>query len=127
MRIHVNHIRDVHEGTTTVDFESKLGRAWAHWIGAIPDENADYDVELEVPDILTWGLEITETTASDSIFEKEGGVCLVGRVLSLGDDGVAAIRLRDDIVLVEIADAPRPIPRCVLIRIPRLELCDARL
>lgn len=127
MRIRVNQIRRALGETAMVTFESALGRASALWMGPAPEEGAEYDVEVEVPGVVTWGSEISETLAEESICEEDGRVCLVGRVQSLSDDGVAAIQLGGDVVLVELADAPRAIPRAVLIRVPEIRLFDARL
>lgn len=127
MQIHVSNIREVQAGAATIIFDSPLGRAYGCWVGEVPDEGASYEVELEVPGVLTWGAEIAETMAGESIFEEGGRVCLIGCVQSLGADGVAAIRLGNDIVLVEIAGVPSTVPRRVIVRVPQINLFDAGL
>lgn len=127
MRIHVRHIGEVQADGVTIAFDSSLGSASARWVGELPDEGASCEVELEVPGVLTWGSEIADTLADESIFEEKGRVCLVGCVRSLSDDGVAAIQVGHDIVLVEIAGAPREVSRKVVIRVPEIKLFDTGL
>jgi hypothetical protein len=127
MRIHVSEIRSHRADIAIVKFESPLGGATAQWAGTKPDIGALYEVELEVPGLLTWGSDIVETLARESIYEEGGRICLVGCVQSLGDDGVVAIQVGNDIVLVETVGAPSAIPRRVLICVPEIKLFDIDL
>jgi len=127
MRIQVSEVRYHRADIATIKFESPLGEGTAQWAGAKPDIGALYEVELEVPGLLTWGSDIVETLARESIYEEGGRICLVGCVQSLGDDGVAAIQVGNDIVLVETTGAPSAVPRRVLICVPEIKFFDIDL
>jgi hypothetical protein len=127
MRIRIDRVQDVRPGSATVSFTSPLGIATARWIGTVPDEGACHDVELEVPGVLTWGSEISETTAGASISEEMGQVCLVGCIRSLSDDGVAAVQIGSDTVLVEMRGSHVAVPRKVVIRVSEIRLLDVNL
>lgn len=127
MRIQVLSIKEIQVDATTVAFDSPLGGASASWLGTVPVEGASYDVELEIPVVLTWGAEIAETTASESILAGEGCVCLVGVLQSLSDDGVAAVQVGGDIVLVETVGDLFIAPLRVIIRVPEIRLFDMGL
>ncbi|WAC71753.1 hypothetical protein OU995_19500 [Roseateles sp. SL47] len=108
----------------TVTFESPLGWGTAQWVGLRPEEGATRQVELGVPGVLTWGYEVAGTRHEASIFEEEGRVCLVGRVRWSGEDGVTAVQVGSDLVLIQISNAPSIVPAQLIIRAPRLQLFD---
>lgn len=108
----------------TVTFESPLGWGTAQWVGSRPEEGASRQVEMAVPGVLTWGYEVAETHHDESIFEEEGRVCVVGRVRWSGEDGVTALQVGNDLVLIEIANAPGMVPQQLIIRAPRVQLFD---
>lgn len=127
MRVRVVKVNQAQGGTATLSFESSLGKATALWVGKPPLQGLEYEVEIEVPGVLVWGTEISATSSQESIYEEDGRVFLVGRVQSLSDDGVAAIRLGGDTVLIEIADAPLEISMKVAICVPQIKFFDVNL
>jgi len=124
MRVQLHQIRQVQGSMATVTFESPLGWGTAQWLGTRPEEGASRQVEMAIPGVLTWGREVFGTRHDEAIFEEEGRVCLVGRVRWSGEDGVTAVQVGSDLVLVEIANAPGLVPPQLMIRAPRLQLFD---
>ncbi|WP_092949427.1 hypothetical protein [Roseateles sp. YR242] len=108
----------------TVTFESALGWGTAQWVGTRPEEGASRQVEMAVPGVLNWGYEVAETHQDESIFEEQGRVCLVGRVRWSSEDGITAVQVGSDLVLVEIANCPGIVPAQLIIRAPRVQLFD---
>ena len=128
MRLRVKRIVEIKPDAATVSFSTHLGDASGQWVGELPTVGGNYEVEIEVPGVLKWNTEISETQRTvESVFEENSQVCIVGRLQSIDDDGVAAIQLCNDILLVEIVGTPSSIPCEVLIRVPLLRLFDTRL
>ncbi len=125
MQVHLHQFRQLHGSMSTVTFESPHGWGTAQWVGLRPEEGARRQVELAIPGVLTWGYEVAGSQEEDeAIFEEEGRVCLVGRVRWSGEDGVTALQLGSDLVLVAIANPPVLMPTHLVIRAPRLQLFD---
>lgn len=128
MKLHVNKVTEAQANSAMVSFSSALGNASARWMGLPPIVGNEYEVEIDVPGILKWGDEISESlTPVESIFEEGGQVCIVGQLKSIDEDGVAAIQFSNDIVLVEVNSTPGSVPSHVLIKIPHLQLFDRHL
>jgi len=128
MRLRVNRIVEIKPGAATVSFGTQLGDASGQWVGDLPIVGGNYEVEIEVPGVLKWNTEISETQSTvESVFEENSRVCIVGRLLAIDDDGVAAIELCGDIILVEIVGTPSSIPCSVLIIVPSIRLFDTHL
>ncbi|ALV06922.1 hypothetical protein [Roseateles depolymerans] len=125
MQVQLHQFRQVNGSMSMVTFESPLGWGTAQWVGQRPEEGARRQVELAVPGMLTWGYEVAGSPhEEEAIFEEEGRVCLVGRVRWSSEDGVTAVKLGNDLVLVGIANAPALMPTHLLLRVPRLQLFD---
>lgn len=124
MKIGVLEVQSSENTVSTVIFDSALGKATAYWRGRAPTKGIEYDVELEIPDVLTWGVDVFPTDAPASIYEEGGRVCLAGEVRSADDDGVIALALQSHILLVEIRNLPTVMPSRVLIRAPQVLLFD---
>ncbi|MDI9886869.1 hypothetical protein QMZ92_21485 [Streptomyces sp. HNM0645] len=98
MRITITEIVDARD--RTVAFTGPCGSAWGHWHGASDPETGVYNIELDIPEPVTdWRL----TSGPDRISGDyaEGKVRLRGTVQSVDDDGVVALRIDTDIVLIE--------------------------
>ncbi|MFF4448346.1 hypothetical protein [Streptomyces sp. NPDC001502] len=103
-----------------VVFSGPLGEAWGTWQGDESPQLGPTNVELDIPDAIEkW----TSTDATESLEGPLGApLTFCGIVESVGDDGVAAIRMASDIVLVEIGPpAPSPGQR-IMFHVPRIDL-----
>ncbi|MBW5481791.1 hypothetical protein [Streptomyces bambusae] len=103
-----------------VVFSGPLGEAWGTWRGDEPPQLGPANVELDIPDV------IEKWTAVDVAESLEGSLgaplAVCGTVESISDDGVAAIRVASDIVLVELGP-PTPSPhQRITFRVPRIDL-----
>ncbi len=131
MKVRITQIVQARPEAATVRFSAMVGDAEARWHGARPLEGGEYQAEIAIPDVLTWGDGIRPTAGQPGfLFPKGHAVGLTGQMVRLGEDGVAEIRLGDDIVLVEVAGLAgidAPLPCIVEIAVPRLELYDANL
>lgn len=125
MQVQLHQFRQFNGSMSMVTFESPLGWGTAQWVGQRPEEGARRQVELAVPGTLTWGYEVAGSPLQEeAIFEEAGRVCLVGRVRWSSEDGVTALQLGSDLVLVGIANAPSLMPTFLRLRVPRLQLFD---
>ena len=127
MRIDVRRVSDVQADRATVEFSAAPGAATALWMGPPPAAGDRRDVELELPGVLTWGIDIQASSGADSIFEKDGQVHLVGRMQAMGDDGVAQIRIGDGFVLAEVVGAAVACPCSVLVTVSPLKVFDTNV
>lgn len=104
MRVEIIRLLDVEEGR--VVFRSELGQAPGYWAGPNPARLGEFDVELEIPEVIDrWA--VLETPSPGSIEgDGEVGVSITGRVVTVGegDDPVVGIRVGSDVVLVEAPD-----------------------
>ncbi|WP_328676655.1 hypothetical protein OG905_23105 [Streptomyces sp. NBC_00322] len=100
MRIQITEVLDPQAKVVT--FDSPAGSAWGCWHSSMEPEAGAYDVELEVPDVVTsWALTTGPDLIAGEYSRRE--VTLRGSVQSVGDDAVVALRIDRDIVLVEVA------------------------
>ena len=51
-----------HDEQIVVKFATDIGTVFAPWVGNLPQIAREYFVELEVSDVLRWGMEITLAT-----------------------------------------------------------------
>ncbi|NUK88478.1 hypothetical protein [Streptomyces lunaelactis] len=99
MRVQIAEILDTQ--SKIVAFDGPAGSGWAYWHGSTEPQAGAYDVELEVPDVVSsWTLTTGPDLITGEYSRRE--VTLRGSVQSVGEDDVVALRIDRDIVLVEV-------------------------
>ncbi|MGW4629391.1 hypothetical protein [Streptomyces rubiginosohelvolus] len=96
--MHIADIREIPDSAGLVTFTGPAGRAWGRWHGDVPPVSSCF-VEIDIPDSITnW-----ESTQKPDILtgepEEELTVCAV--IDSVDEDGMVALRMNSDIILVE--------------------------
>lgn len=116
-------------GNHPVTFTSAYGQGQAEWYGAPPTVEREYDVELEIPQALTWGKEITpESKTRPTIGVTEDGYnYIIGFLEQVEEDGCLTIRLGSSIVLIEATGTAIIGGGYVRVRFERLVLYDTGL
>nr|WSY52220.1 hypothetical protein OG999_20245 [Streptomyces sp. NBC_00886] len=110
MRIEILDILDVTEDSKgpCITFRGPLGQAWARWRGSgTPRVGQAVDVEIDIPDdVVSW----VHAKDPDALVADAPGapVRIKGAVAEDAEDAVVAIRVGDDILLVEFATAGHP-------------------
>jgi hypothetical protein len=97
--ITVNNIQK-NKDKLLVSFSSEFGNADAFWDGVYPCEGEPYNVELDIEDTFTWGINIFKSnqTFSSIKYNKLSNIEIVGCLESLDEDGFAVMRLKNYIV-----------------------------
>ncbi|WP_424889522.1 hypothetical protein [Streptomyces sp. XH2] len=114
MRIEVSNILDSESGK--VEFHSPAGTARGFWKGPQPALLGNFDVEIEVPEVIhSWDSTGVPGGRLDTIESAEGEIIHVsGTVEHADEDPVISLRIHSDIVLVELDAAERPAEGSVL-------------
>ena len=127
MRIRVESLEQAGQ-VATVSFTCLVGSARARWMGGVPIVSVDYEVELEVPGILKWGEQIVETKQTrPAISQQAAQALIVGTLSAMRSEGVAEVRVGDDIILVEVDRIGGKVPCNVVIRTADLQLFDINI
>lgn len=103
MRVAVEQVSS-HEGRWVVRFFGSCGIASGHWQGDPPEPGDVYDIELSAPSIGTpdaTARPAPEVADGAALREEGGRVVLVGQYLALAGGGAGALRLGDDLVLLD--------------------------
>ncbi|MFE6699809.1 hypothetical protein [Streptomyces sp. NPDC057718] len=105
--MHITGICKIPDTTNLVTFASSAGQAWGRWQGTPPTDSSCF-VEVDIPDpVSAWepaqGIDALTGTAEEVL-----DVCAV--VDSVDHDGIVALRLASDIILVEWEAVERPSP-----------------
>ena len=91
-----------------VDFSSDFGRSAAIWEGEAPAAGVYYDVELDVDNTLVWGESVSTTSSNKSTIALEEELFVViGKVISLEEDGCVSISVGDSVILLDVENAPK--------------------
>lgn len=104
--------------------QSSLGDLVVEWCHEVlPSGGEAYDVELEIPSTLEWGIEICLTGDSSVIASREAPM-LVGTLTAIDELRVAEITFREGSALVETRGEPPPsaIGRPVELRPPTIRV-----
>ena len=82
-----------------VIFTTEFGESRAYWEGDEPIKNHEYDVEVDIHDVLEWGNDITKNVGEVySIGFKDNRVYITGILESADDDGYSVLRIGDFII-----------------------------
>lgn len=94
----ISDVREVPESAGLVTFRGPAGRAWGRWYGDLPPGSSCF-VEIDIPNSITsWeSAQEPDTLAGEP--NEDLTVCAV--VESVDEDGIVALRITSDIILVE--------------------------
>lgn len=127
MRILVTGVAEHRDGAPGVAFSCAIGSAVARWQGKTqePHVGAEYDVELDIDDVLRPGdtLQLIESSQA-AIKHSEEVNEIIGLVEAVDDDGMLFVRLSPDcLMMVEITHQERLGPgQWLRMRVPRQAL-----
>jgi hypothetical protein len=110
-----------------VRLTSPLGGLVGEWRGSSePVVGVEYDFEVEIEEVLTWGGEAVTTEGIDAGLRQDGEITLISGVLrSVFPDGVVWIALNDGGLQVATTGVPPPLGTGVSLRARRLAIFDA--
>ncbi|MCY9877329.1 hypothetical protein OTK59_12255 [Vibrio natriegens] len=111
-----------------VEFSSDYGRSAAIWVGEAPVTGCLYDVELDVDDDLVWGESISTTSRSTAAISLEEELfVVVGKVISLEEDGCVSISVGDSVILLDVENAPNGLSGLIECRASDVKLYPTNL
>jgi len=91
-----------------VTFSSEFGAGMAEWHGEIPKINSKYDVEFEIEELLTWGVDINQINEQPcSMYMENEKLIVIGRLESVDEDGYTVVRLGKSIIPLVVKDIPQ--------------------
>lgn len=115
------------DNTFQVTFSTKFGTGIGKWRGDIPVINNEYFVEIDIPQVLTWGEEITLIESSGcKLLNSEGIVYFVGKIESIEDDGCAFVRFDDILIVLETYGNPFSINSYIKFSVKEITLCEIK-
>ena len=88
-------------GKITVGFDCLSGKGHGFWVGHPPIKGEHYEVEIDIADVLNWGEDIARYSGESDEPLNGDATCLLGQLDSIDENGVAAIRLENGVILVE--------------------------
>jgi hypothetical protein len=89
-----------------VEFKTELGNCKGVWMGVKPLIGETYEIEIEIPYMLKWGRDIL--LAQNQMVQikiNEHNISLIG-ILETTNDNFLALKLGNDIVLLEAEGTP---------------------
>lgn len=91
-----------------VTYSSEFGTGKAEWHGEIPTINSKCDVEFEIEDLLTWGVDINRINEQPcSIYMGKDKLIIIGQLESVDEDGYTVVRLGKSIIPLVVKDIPQ--------------------
>jgi|GEM_PF-801211 len=115
-------------GNWSVTFLSPYGQGEAEWRGQPPTLGQQYSVELELPQPLAWGQEITPASdPTPAVGTEEDGHFMVALVEQVDEDGCVTVRVGSSIVLLETTGMATVVGGYIRVRFDRLILFDTGL
>lgn len=92
--------------TLLVSFRSSIGSGTASWLGVPPNIGDDQDVELDLDEIFSWGVNVMPSFDTTSqITHVNGTYQITAELIEVTDEDCAVLKLGDSILLIEL-DGP---------------------
>ncbi|MDF2671674.1 MAG: hypothetical protein K0R67_3980 [Paenibacillus sp.] len=127
MKIVITDIQKDHD-TISVLYTSEYGSGRAIWMSIEPDIRKEYFVEIDIPEIVQWGLEITLSEQKLYSLKTTGDVTWINGLLeSVEEDGVITMRLGQSILLVESTGEPLSCGKFVELKANKMLLFDSNI
>lgn len=89
-----------------IEFSSQYGSAKGLWKGDIPEINQHYYIELDIPKILIWGIDIVEADCKEYKVWNEQNNIFLNVQLEYYDDNCTTVRIGDSLILIETQGIP---------------------
>lgn len=90
---------DILDNQCRVDFETQYGRAIGIWIGEPPIVDAEYSVEIDFDNILTFNESVkAQSNPATEIGTSDGVTTISGILESVDEDGYSVLRLGVSII-----------------------------
>lgn len=125
MRVTLLDIYPGPDGCNTVLFTSSYGTGRGTWRGPVRPIRGDYDVEIEVPNALNWGLDIgTVGSNSFGMDTCQEGMTFEGPLEMTYDEGVSVVRIGNSVVSLQTVGTPCPVGSYVRFVARRVELYE---
>lgn len=101
-----------------VTFHSEQGTANAYFAGEAPIVGSQYEVEIDIPNVLIWDMDVTPSeTAEYSIKNEREFTILTGQLESSFDEGCYDVRLGSSLISLELLGDPYPMGTYVQIKV----------
>lgn len=125
MKIHVKKV-DISVEDIMIDFTSEYGDAEAFWgTRPVPKAKADYDVELDITDELTWGREVKPSTDKKfSIVMQKDDIYITGILEKIYKGSMADFRLGKNLIQLELEGRNIPTGGYVVIKVTSIEIYE---
>jgi hypothetical protein len=128
MEITIQQSRPTVEGEYAITFSSPLGDAFGNWLGTPPIPGETYRVELSVEAPLVWGSDIEASPKEDYSLSSTGEKVILHALLeNLEEDGLAFLRISNNLLMVSTLGSPPPVGTFVEAHIQNLTLVDINI
>jgi hypothetical protein len=128
MQVEILSVEHTQDGRTRVEVRNEHGRIRADWSGKpAPAAGERRDVEWGVSESLVWGQSIRPVSAAPGMEPLDDGVALHATLEGCDEDGFAALRLGESLVMVEAFGDPPPPGTPVRAELARVTLHDTGL
>lgn len=121
VRIHIDSTYYTHLGLV-VNFKSTLGSASAAWTGPAP-KRSQYEVEINFDDHFIWGENMWSSSEAPSIkLLPNNGLSITAELLPYDNDGCAAIKLENSVILIDTSGMPKDPPKALRLEVAHISL-----
>lgn len=130
MRITVTNIGLRLKDRYKITFTSEQGTANAYYAGAEPKVGSEYIVEVDIPNVLIWDIDVTQSeTAEYSIRSEQDFTILTGQLESSFDEGCYDVRFGTSLIPLEFLGDPYPLGTYIQVKVrtPSIILYNAGL
>jgi hypothetical protein len=85
-----------------VDFDTKFGNATATWEGDTSPIFGKVDVELDINDEFTWGVNLNNSKKNkEEIYKKNNALYFTAKLLAVNEDNSIIINIGDNIIFLD--------------------------
>ncbi len=78
------------------------------WNGSTPYIGTAYEIEIDVPRILQWDVDICLTNERIAFYSTEKETIIVGDIVEIGDDGYTVVQVGKSIISVIVNNLSSP-------------------
>lgn len=101
MRVEILNVICRSDAKIEVHFASPYGAGSAHWAGSLPTVGNAYEVEIQLPTVLKWSIDLRLSAVKGPMLQSVAdGILLVAQVDAV-DGGSTILRLGENLVLAD--------------------------
>ncbi len=78
------------------------------WNGSAPYIGSAYEIEIDVPSILQWDVDIRLTNERIAFYSTEKETIIVGDIVEIGDDGYTVVQVGRSLISVIVNNLSSP-------------------